>query len=245
MRCAVRLLPIAGALLGAVATVAAPQRPAFEVSSIKLSDPGTMSTGRHMEHGSFRSRESVFSLVALVFDLNPETVAGGPDWVRTQLYDIAAKGDSSAGPGQIKLMIQTLLEDRFHLKFHREDKMLAGYELTVDARKGKSPTPSKEGTPRDGMGSIQVDANGFGTRGASMKSVSRFLWWGVFQRPVVDRTGLDGIYDFELKYDDPNSSGDQYGSIFAAFQGIGLKLSAANVPVSVLHIDSVERPSEN
>jgi uncharacterized protein (TIGR03435 family) len=83
-----------------------------------------------------------------------------------------------------------------------------------------------------------------------MKLLCEFLSLAVLKRPAVDNTGLHGIYDFRLRYDDPNVSATatepaQNGDVFSALQGIGLKLTSAKVPVNVLHIDSVERPSGN
>jgi uncharacterized protein (TIGR03435 family) len=255
MRIRAKTLLLAGTFLCLAAVNAYPQGrpagpPAFEVASIKLSDPNKPVEPPQILHGSFRATDRVFGLIMLAFNLNRQWVEGGPDWIERDRYEIAAKGDTSAGPDEIKLMLQSLLSQRFQLKYHREGKTLAGYALTVDPKKGMLAKISAEGTPRDGRGAIQVDTNGMEARGVSMKLLCRFLSSIALSGPVVDNTGLDGIYDYKLLYDDPNVSAAsaepaQYGSIFAALQTIGLRLTSAKVPISVLHIDSIERPSGN
>ena len=241
---------------------AAPQvrPPSFEVASVKPSDPNKPSVQLHIGHGSFRVGERVIGLITLAFNLDSQSVEGVPAWIETERYDIAAKGDPSANPDQIKLMLQSLLQERFQLKFHRESKTVTGYALNVDQKKGMlakesaEATPgmlakgSAEGTPR--IAPIIVGRNGITTHGASMKLLCEFLSIAVLRSPVLDNTGLHGIYDFRLMYDNPDLSAArsepaEYGDVFSALQGIGLKLTSARVPVNVLHIDHVERPSGN
>jgi uncharacterized protein (TIGR03435 family) len=187
-------------------------------------------------------------LITLAFNLDRRLVEGGPAWIETEWWDVAAKGDTSAGPDEIRLMLRSLLAERLQLKVHWEDRTVAGYTLAVDPKKGMLAKESAADTPQDGRGSVQVGRNGFTTHGVSMSGLCRFFSFEL-GRPVVNLTGLNGIYDFTLTYDDPNVSAEkteaQYGSVFAAVQGVGLKLTSAKVPVHVLHIDDVQRPSGN
>jgi uncharacterized protein (TIGR03435 family) len=203
-----------------------------------------------MGHGSFFGSDTVLGLVIKAYDLTPETVSGGPEWTRSDWYDVAAKNQSGGGEAEIKLMLRALLADRFQLKTHFESVTRSGYTLTV-GRRILLPKASKAGTEPDGDGSIVRFRNGFTARGATMHSVCEFLSFGVLRQPVVDKTGLDGPYDFRLVYDDPILTGNaepdygQYGSVFTSFRQIGLALSPSKVSVNILHIDHVERPSRN
>jgi uncharacterized protein (TIGR03435 family) len=255
MRHRATTLLLAGILLSLAAVEAHAQvrtsaPPAFEVASIRLDDSNKAIEPLQIGHGSFRANSHVSGLITLAFNLDRQWVEGGPDWIDRERYEIVAKGDVSAGPDEIKRMLQSLLTERFQLKFHRESKTVAGYALTVDPKKGMLAKESDEGTPRDGKGAIQVDSNGIETRGTSMTLLCRYLSSIALKSPVVDNTGLTGIYDFKLLFDDPDVSAAstepaQYGSIYAALPQIGLKLTPAKVPIDVLHIDSIERPSGN
>lgn len=243
----IRMLLSIGMLLQLVAETAPAQQPmpSFEVASIKPSAPNKPSLGLHIGHGSYSVSDRVVGLIGSAFDLDRQYIEGAPDWVDREWYDVVAKGDESADPARIKLMLQSLLAERCHLKFHRETKTVTGYALRVDSKKGML---AKQATV---PGPIQVERNGLWARGISMSLLCQFLSSpGGLQSPVVDNTELNGIYEFRLLYDDPNPSATstepaKYGSIFAALQGIGLRLTAAKVSVTVLHIDHVDRPSEN
>jgi uncharacterized protein (TIGR03435 family) len=238
---------------GAVASAQSSGRPApvFDVASIRPTDPRRGQIALQMGHGSFVGSDTVLGLVLKAYDLNPETVNGGPEWARSDWYDIAAKNQGGGGEGEIRLMLRALLADRFQLRSHFESATRSGYILTLDRKHTLSAKASKAGTESDGDGSIVRFSNGFTARGATMRSVCEFLSVGVLRQPVVDKTGLDGPYDFSLMYDDPmlteNAEVDrgQHGSIFTAFHQIGLVLSPSKAPVSVLHIDHLERPSPN
>jgi uncharacterized protein (TIGR03435 family) len=247
-----RLLVFAGALLELSAVVTGQERPPkFDVASVKPGDPNRPSTPLRIGHGSLTVKDRVIGLITLAFNLDRQLVEGGPAWIETEWWEVAAKGETSAGPDQIKLMLQSLLADRFQFKFHSESKTVSGYSLIVDPKRGMLAKESAPDTSRDGRGSIQVDSSGFRAHGTSMTLLCKFLASGaVLRGPVVDNTGLTGIYDFRLTYDDPSvpaasTEPGQYGDIFGAVQTIGLKLTSAKVPITVLHIDNVERPSGN
>ncbi len=146
-------------------------------------------------------------------------------------------------------MVQKLLADRFALKFHREERELAVYAITL-AKGG--PKLTKNTTNTDG----QMDENGSGSGTAmSLKftntSMAEFgmVMQFMVDRPMVDRTGLAGRYDFVLRYTydetratDPNAP----PGLFTAIQEqLGLKLEAVKAPAEVLVVDKVDRPSGN
>ena len=210
-------------------------------------------------------------------------IEGGPAWIKSDRYQITAKVESS--PRQetmIGPMLQALLEDRFQLKVHREIREVPVYALSV-AKNGPKLHLSKEGscTPRtfplsplapgqNYCGPTPFIKKGtyltFNVRGVSLEEFSKMLD-GVMDRPVIDKTGVTGKFDFGLEFapdetvpealrifrggdsdDGPAATPqDAIGpSIFTALQEqLGLKLAPAKGPGRRLVIDKVERPSGN
>jgi uncharacterized protein (TIGR03435 family) len=208
-------------------------------------------------------------------------IMGGPAWYASDRFDLTAKAEdpNTSVEEMFGPMLRALLEDRFGLKAHREDRDLPVYVLTV-ARNGPKIQPLKEGgctvldyghppAPR-APGSPVIHYCGtsasvrkgptqtIDTWGASVAdflhaSISRFL-----DRPVIDKTGLAGLYDFHLQFapednqaspcsDNCASPADLAApSLYTAFEDqLGLKLSAEMGPVEVLVIDHIDGPSEN
>jgi uncharacterized protein (TIGR03435 family) len=188
-------------------------------------------------------------------------VGGIPESMGWTFYDVEAKVDDSEvaaygklSSGQRDLMFQMLLRDRFKLKAHRESKDLPVYALVI-ARNGSKLKESKPGEAdaqagplaqpimwRKGRGQIV-------SRSSPLSSFPRLLSQEV-GRPVVDRTGLTGSYDFTLQWTpDQGASStpvDAGPSLFTALEEqLGLKLEPAKAPLDILVIDHIEKPSEN
>lgn len=235
--------------------------PSFEVASVKLHTfpPGTFGFGpgpggdaaniRIIGNGVTIGQSTFTRLVMAAYDVKDFQIAGVPAILgRDQFYDIAAKVEGEDTPvlERVRLMLQTLLADRFQLRLHRETKELSVYDLVV----GKNGPKLKESAgPRPPQ---PVTYNGpnvrFNFLDRSMADLVRFVAGNV-DRPVLDKTGLTGRYDFSLEYTRGNPEGaandDAYGSIFAAVQNLGLKLAPAKEQAEVLVIDHAERPSPN
>jgi uncharacterized protein (TIGR03435 family) len=199
-------------------------------------------------------------LILGAFDVQPFQVSGGPRWIDDDRFDIEAKPPASsksskANPASPKLplddeqrqMLQALLADRFQLKFHREAREGQVY-LLVKGNKGLKLQDAKDKDAFPWAGSIAgALPNGDGLAGTniSMPQLAvRLSGW--LRRPVVERTGLEGSFDFKFQYP---SDGPDYSypipSILASIQGIGLKLEAATGPVETIVIDQAEKPSTN
>lgn len=173
----------------------------------------------------------------------------GPEWLQSQHYDIVAKADAPATEDQMKLMLRTLLADRFKLSFHRQSKELKSYAMTV--AKGGHKLHESAG---DAKPSRQNSAIGTTVKATTLKEFGDFLS-GPLQTPVVDMTGLSGRYDFVLDFTPYLPDGEHVmkpdyvntnGIIIAALQGeLGLKLESRKESVDVLVIEHVERPSAN
>src|SRR6266700_2945581 len=129
--------------------------PAFEVASITPCPPGTPEPP--MEHtgmaeftspgGRFRASATTLKfLLEWAYGIQPSQHLGGPSWIGTDRYDIAAKAEGNATDEQIKLMVQTLLADRFMLKLHHERKALPVYVISVGKTAPKLFPPKDEET---------------------------------------------------------------------------------------------------
>ena len=219
--------------------------------------------------------------VQMAYGVNSYQVSGGPGWIGSARYDIAAKamgyeaGDKFGGTDESTLtdgqrrsrgelmrgMLLTLLAERFQLKVHRETKDLPVYVLAV----AKGGSKLKDGgLTSDVSGGLRL---GSGFLAGTQETVP-FLVRALSQilgRPILDRTGLNGKYDFELKWTPDQSSGSNAlgeplvpagpgaqavdpnsVTIFTAIQEqLGLRLDSTKGPVEVVAIDHVEKASAN
>jgi uncharacterized protein (TIGR03435 family) len=198
-------------------------------------------------------------------DRDERHFSGLPGWVKTDRFDIIAKVADADVPAWRSLpvsekqrMIREVLGDRFKLAFHRESREQPVYAMVV-AKGGPKMTSVKvpESDHVYGMyGYVGPEHGGIGGAHASMNALVDFLNGQQLGRPVLDRTGLIGNYDFMLHFtpfpmdgspdDVAAPSGSPYPYIFAALQEqLGLKLEPAKGPVETIVIDHIERPSEN
>ena len=199
-------------------------RPAFDVASIRPAPEGGLPQGAragiHLDGAQVRTAYmSLKDYLGIAYRLKPYQVTG-PDWIASERFDVAATLPEGALPDQVPSMFQTLLEDRFQLKFHREQKDFPVYVLEVAPGGLKMtadpPDPELENVdakaPQEfsGGGSNQGVAINLG-RGTSItfannkfegkrltmdglaSTLERFI-----DRPVVDKTALKGNYDFSL-----------------------------------------------
>jgi uncharacterized protein (TIGR03435 family) len=237
-------------LLTATPALAAP--PAFEVASVRLADPGETGPGdipRNMAEspGHFIMRNVPLRYaLEWAYDLKDYEISG-PDWINNDnRYDIVANPPGPAGDNDMRLMLQTLLTERFQMKLHRETKSIEVYELL----------PGK-GTPKvvDATADEQT-ALGGGAGGTKFtkQPISRltFMLTRRMGRPVLDMTGLKGLYDFTLDTTGLGFNGNPANdpsapSIFTAVQeNLGLRLIALKAPVEVLVVDHAEKvPTAN
>lgn len=233
----------------------------FEVATIRPMDPkGGMvgflaQPGGRVKIGS----ASVKMLIHYAFDVQ-EYQIDAPEWAGSVRYNIEALDfDPSRLPeGQPPLrstptaeerrMILSLLEERFALRFHHEMRERQVYFL--ERAKGQIHLEPANDTKRDPRaafftfpdGTADGRAMGFNvTTGFLSRELADTLYLG---RPVIDRTGLTGSYDFHLEATDPGNH-DVIGSILNSLGRLGLKVEAGRHPVDVIVVDSVSRPTEN
>lgn len=255
----------------AVASAQAPRAqapPAFEVVSIKpaqfpndsyfagfAAGAGTCGFFRFTPVGPRVSfgKTTLCSLIRMAYDVKDYQVVSIPprmaDKEQSAWYDVEAR--AAAGTTltveDTRLMLQTMLADRFKLKFHREPRQAPIYALVVtkDGHKlGATPVACQDmrATFMVGPGTLRSCKPGM-SMAQLVLSLSRDL-----DRPVVDRTGLTGTYAFSLEWAgrDPLAGDDTRPSLFTAVQEqLGLRLEPATDAVDALIIDSVEPPSPN
>ena len=242
--------------------MAADADPVFEVATIKPSDPNRrrlFSIGRGTEVTAVGT--TVNDLIVFAYGVHVRQISGAPAWVESDKFDISGKpeGGGQPNPVQFKKMLQKLLADRFQLAFHRDQKQLAVYALTV-GKNGPKLTRSEDVSPIPNL--VPRGPGNLPARNATMEEFA-----GVMQahldRPVVDQTGLKERFDFQLQWTPdettqfaplggpgappkPPEGAETQPDLFTAIQQqLGLKLESTKAPVDVLVIDKVEKPSEN
>ncbi len=220
--------------------------PSFEAASIKPSSPDATSSGVDTDTGLLRiQNQPLRGLIRIAYGVNDAQVTGGPKWVEADRFDIAGKADGPAGGPALLEMLQTLLADRFKLVFHREQRTVTGYALTVAKGGVKMQASDSQGSSSNG-GRGRIDAKGY-----HMSQLAERLT-RLLHAPVEDATGTTAGFDFSLRFTPEEmavagaAKDDSAPTIFTALQEqLGLKLEARKVQMEVIVIDSAEKPSEN
>ena len=264
-------------------------RMAFEVASVKhntSTDRSGMGLqvlpgGRLVAIGA-----PLILVVAVAYDLpfQSDRLTGGPDWLRTERYDIEATPEKGAIPAgatvkerndKVHLMLQALLAERFKMVIHREIKELPAYVVTLKKdgpklqkaaveEKDCAETPAGPKDPAACHGFSGGQGQGLHGQAVSMSdlvsAVSNFA-----DHPVVDKTGLKGLYNIQTDgwvpmrprlprpaeptpqqaAEDQAFADPARPTLFQIFDRLGLKLESQKAPVEMFVIESAERPSEN
>jgi uncharacterized protein (TIGR03435 family) len=257
--------------------------PSFEVSSIKRNQHGGPIAITSQPGGRFIVNNApVADMIAIAYQLQRYQIVGQPGWVDTDRYDVIASGDPSspplAGPGNpispMQLMLRTLLADRFQMTSHLETREMPIYELVIarsDGHLGKRlermsidcSGPRAGGPPLPRAGErppcrLFVTPTSMAAGGVTLSQLAAVLGAQV-GRQVVDRTGLTGLFGFNLEFRAepfaavgaappgplPSPNADAPSLFTALEEQLGLKLQPRRGPVSVLVIDRLERPQEN
>jgi len=226
----------------------------FEVASVK---PNTSRISNalppSLANGSFSaSNVALKSVIANAYEVRIFQIEGGPDWLTAERFDIIARGREGTPDRLRPAMLRTLLTERFKLVAHFETREQQVYSLTVlrgDGRLGPQLKPaapasgSSSGFPAASVGNGTARING---SRVSMDTLAIMLTSSVFNQRVINRTGLSGEFELDLRFtpDSSTASAPEFPSIFTAVQEqLGLKLQSERGPVPVLVIDSVQRPT--
>jgi uncharacterized protein (TIGR03435 family) len=223
------------------------QKPVFDVASIKPGNPDSRLLRSVITPGGNLRAENVTlrTLIEDAYRMKPFQLTGGPRWVDEDRFEVLAKGDASATAGQVRLMLQALLQDRFQLALRRDTKEATISYLAV--KNQPKVTPSKEGTPQQLMNSPQADGtvNHVSFKGTSMRGLAEMLSRQLGHL-VEDRTGLDGAFDFEFDAAHDETEPNPFTVPWAPSLGqVGLKLETTKGPVGFFVIEHAEKPSEN
>lgn len=188
-------------------------------------------------------------LVREAYHVQPYQIVGAPTWFSTDRFDITATAAGDPSREQMMGMLRALLEDRFHVKVHRETREGKVYALVVAKSGSKLKEPVSSDPPGirvhrlDPPERTSLTYVWVGSRVPVASLVERLS--ANLEAAVLDRTGIAGDHDFRLEFapDDPAATGP---SIFAATQEqLGLKLDITKGPIETLVIDHAEKPSGN
>lgn len=240
----------------------------FEVASIKPADPAATGARVGVSPGGMFTATNVTlkALIQQAYEVRDFQISGGPGWLDTQRYDIAAKSNLNGASddemrkmtdqqrdaikAQFLLKLRMLLADRFQLKIHRETKELPVYALTVARNGPKIKIAVDDDATRSSLGIRRGDAGKAQIRGirVPLANLVRILSDQV-GRSVMDKTELNGNYDFKMTFTPDMGLQGPAGdgpSIFTALQEqLGLRLESEKGPVEVLVVDSAQKASEN
>jgi len=262
-------------------------RLAFEAASLKENPSGSLhdTSMQFRPGGDFVARDvPLIWVIAAAYDLpsQSERLTGGPDWLRTERWDIDATAGKGTIPGnatvedrnqKIRLMLQTLLADRFQLRMKSQKRKLPVYALVVAKHGPKLPSAAAQEKDCSDLAErlkVALHCHSFGggqgqglhADAGSMVDLAQFVsnWT---DRPVVDKTGLRGLYKVEtegwipMRAQAPRAPGATASAevlafadparptVFQVFAGLGLKLKSKKAEVQIFVIESVEKPSRN
>jgi len=245
-------------------------KPSFEVASVKPSAPAVAPPRISGQPGGrFTATNTTLKLLmTIAYGVLDFQILGGPNWINTDRWDIEAKAEEGSIPPPtgrpdttLGSMVQSLIEDRFQLRMHRETKEMPVYELFV-AKGGVKmklsadqtlPSFLEPGDPKP-RGLIGVRRGSLEGQGVMLSSFIQVLSQQL-GRSIIDKTDLKGLYDITLQWSPElvqgpggltEPSDNSRPSFFTAVQEqLGLRLDSAKGPVEVLIIDRAEKPAEN
>jgi uncharacterized protein (TIGR03435 family) len=234
--------------------------PLFEVATIKPSDPakccsrGWAANGRRFMIANMNLKY----MIQWAWNLQAKQVAGGPPWMDDTRFDVVGEIDGDGVPNehQWKIAVQKLLIERFQLQLHNEKREMPAFALVI-AKGGPKLTPGdgnvKANQSMSFSGAPGQTMRGYGVN-ASIGDFIGELQRIVMDRPIVDETGLTGVYNIQIAFtrEDPNTLGMMQlpdtatpNLLNALQQQLGLKLEGTKAPVDVTVIDHAELPGDN
>jgi uncharacterized protein (TIGR03435 family) len=225
--------------------------PAFDAATVKMGGPVEgdliyINTGKILNGVVTLANATLSDCLKFAYSLTTDDQIAGPDWIKQKMvrFEVTAKAAPETPADQLMLMLQALLKERFQIAMHTEQREMAHYELVI----GKNGPKLKESTvsPAEATGAARLD--GIKSNRMTMNKLASLLS-RMTRMPVLDKTGLTGFYQFDLRYaDERQPAENQIGpSVFTAVQEqLGLKLESKKGPVEVLVIDHAEKvPVEN
>jgi uncharacterized protein (TIGR03435 family) len=245
----------------ATVPVAAPLT--FDVADVRANPPaGNIFpfTRTNYRSGRYDARNATMvDLIRTAYRVDADKVLGGPSWLESDRFDVHAKTSPSTNYETAMLMLRALLEDRFKLQVHNDTQPMPSYALKQGKRKlqlkepdrsapvGCRPQPFKPPAPGGAMPPQTVDCHNVTM--ASFAEQIRRMANGYLDKPVLDKTGIEGTWDLTLSWTARQQlglAGSDGVSLFEALERIGLKLEPDTLPAPVVVVDSVNRtPTQN
>jgi uncharacterized protein (TIGR03435 family) len=255
-------------------------RPSFEVVSIKPYEAPHIDTPRFI---GFRPQATgrltatgvtLKGLLTYGYRMHDNQIVGGPPWINTERYEVNAKAEDGTVvtvgvpsdpnvPDTMGLLVQSMIDDRFQLKMHRETREMSVYVLEIakgglKMKRSPDQTPPKPLAPGDGppplqsqnRGALGMESRpeGFIMRGTAV-TISQIV--GMLSRQsgryVIDKTGLSGLFDVRLAWSSqilPTGAPDPVGPVLfiAVQEQLGLRLVSTTGPVPVIVVDGAQKP---
>lgn len=219
----------------------------FEVAALKPSLPdqrGGIIRPTPGNAGYTATNMPLLTYLTIAYTVRDSQISGAPSWLADDRYDLYAKAEKQSTVDELHAMLAHLLEDRCKLKFHMEKKEQSGFTLMLD--KG---TPKMTLHDPDDKNYPPMGAAGAGKLQATNASMSYFAFVlsRIVDRPVIDKTGMTGRYDFTVEFEfRPEATESERPSVFEALKSqLGLRLEAGKVMGEHLVIDHIEKPTEN
>jgi uncharacterized protein (TIGR03435 family) len=239
------VIPLAFGLLAAVGYAQSPATAhEFDAVSIK---PSIQTRNGPVQFGpgrAFSDSVSTYRIILAAYHLKDYQVIGVTGWIDSDWFALEAKASAPTDESQLRLMLQTLLSKRFKLVAHRETREMPVYSLVVGKNgmklrewKPGDPLPPRGGTPGISAGALSHKTLESFVGELNLPGINAM--YGL-NRPVLDKTGLSGVYLFNYWYDSPDDF-----RIGVIEDQLGLKLEPQKAPVDVLVIDHVEKPPAN
>ncbi len=276
--------------LTVLVSVATAGQPEFEVASVKANKSDTPASANnplgpgnvYSPYGGFFQANNfpLYTYILFAYKImgNQEQFLRPqmPEWVTADRFDIEARAEGNPDKDQMRLMMRSLLADRFKLSIHYETRQVPVFALVL-SKAGKTgpmlqPHPEDsscstvpQASPNQVAGQFPVVCSGLfpmpasapgrqraGARDVTMQFIANQLSAvGQLERPVIDRTGLSGNFDFALEWSPERAAADpqpdQSGPTFleALQEQLGIKLESQKGPAEVIILDHVEHPSDN
>jgi len=242
-------------ILSLAANAQSPAPKEFEVASVRPNNLNDRIVTINVGPGDRFSARG-YTLVLLMqraYGVMDWNVTGGPAWIRQDRWDVNAKANIAGNltEHQLQPMLQALLADRFHLRVHRDSKEMPGYALVI-ARGGAKIKPAAGGIEQ--RDSYRFNNTSLSGQGITALDFARFTA-GKLGVIAIDRTGLEGLYDFHADWKPPSEQsllpGDDprealRGVVFSAIESqLGLKFATQKIAVPIIVIDSIQKPTEN
>jgi uncharacterized protein (TIGR03435 family) len=232
-------------------------KPSFEVVSVKPNRTGSGITAQRMRPSFYFENVTVTTLILFAYDVPTFLVAGGPDWVNTDKFDFAGANSPGTTPSveDIRAMVRAALNDRFGLKVRTELKAQSIYLLvrerdtslgdhlkraSIDCASETTPLHVKRDPDRCGL---QFERSAIQAHGQRLDVLMSYLR-SMYRRVVIDKSGLQGPFDFDLKWNRDLAPDSQFPSMEGALQEqLGLKLEGSEGLVETLIIEQVRQPT--